>query len=179
MKILKKILIGIVGLIALILIVAIFVKKDYSVEREIVIDKPQPEVFDYVKYLKNQDNFSVWAKRDPNMKKEYVGTDATPGFTSKWDSENDHVGKGEQEIKAIKGDTIFYELRFIKPFESTSPAYMIAQSASAAQTKVKWGFHGHMNYPMNIMLLCMDMNEMIGKDFQTGLENLKGILEKK
>jgi hypothetical protein len=179
MKILKNLLLVIVGLIVLVLIVAVFVKKDFAVEREIVINKPKTEVFDYIKYLKNQDNYSKWAQMDPAMKKEYKGTDATVGFVSAWDSDKDDVGKGEQEIKGItEGERVDYELRFIKPFEATNYAYMATESASDAQTKVKWGFNGKMNYPMNIMMLFMDMDAMLGKDLETGLNNLKGVMEK-
>lgn len=180
MKILKTILIAVGILIAVPLIVAIFVKKDYEVEREITIDKPKEEVFDYVKFLKNQDNYSKWATMDPDMKKTYRGTDGTVGFVSAWESDNKDVGKGEQEIKKITdGERIDFELRFFEPFESTEPAYMTTESVSENQTKVKWGFSGHMDYPMNIMMLFMDFEKMIGDDLDTGLKNLKAELEAK
>jgi hypothetical protein len=98
MKILKRILIILAIIIAIPLIVAIFIKKDYAVEREIVINKPKTDVFDYIKYLKNQDNYSKWNKIDPNMKKAYTGTDGTVGFISAWESKDENVGVGEQEI---------------------------------------------------------------------------------
>ena len=69
-----------VGIIALFLIVALFVKKDYAVEREIIINKPKQVVFDYVKILKNQDAYSVWNMKDLAAKKTYTGTDGTVGF---------------------------------------------------------------------------------------------------
>lgn len=179
MKIIKKILIGIGIIILIPLIVAIFVKKDYAVEREITINKPKQEVFDYVKFLKNQDNFSKWATMDANMKKNYTGTDGTVGFVSAWDSEMEDVGKGEQEIKKITdGERIDFELRFIKPFESTEKAYMTTESIAENQTKVKWGFDGHMSYPSNLMLLFMNFDKMIGDDLNTGLTTLKTVLEK-
>ncbi len=179
MKVLKKILLVIVVLVVILLIVAAFTKKRYAVEREIVINKPKQEVFDYVKLLKNQDNYSKWAMMDPAMKKTYTGTDGTVGFISAWDSDKKDVGKGEQEIKKItEGERLDFELRFIKPFEATEHAYMLTEEASPASTKVKWGFDGHMNYPMNLMLLCMDFEKMIGDDLQTGLNNLKSNLEK-
>jgi len=179
MKILKKILLVIASLIGIILLTALFVKSDYAVERQIVINKPKQAVFDYVKMLKNQNNYSKWATMDPNMKKEFKGTDGTVGFVSAWDSNSKDVGKGEQEIKKIdEGNRIDTEIRFIKPFESTSPSYMITESATENSTTVKWGFSGHMPYPMNIMLLAMDMDKMIGEDFNTGLKTLKVILEK-
>jgi uncharacterized protein YndB with AHSA1/START domain len=179
MKILKGILLGIVAFVAILLVAALFVKGDYKVEREITINKPKQQVFEYVKLLKNQDNFSKWAGMDPNMKKEYKGVDGAPGFVSAWDSDNKDVGKGEQEIKSIKeGERIDYELRFIKPMESTEAAYITTEPVSETQTKVKWGFSGKMTYPTNLMCLFMDMDKMVGPDFETGLGNLKNILEK-
>ncbi|HEY4628905.1 MAG TPA: SRPBCC family protein [Flavobacterium sp.] len=175
----KKILIALAILIAIPLIVALFVKKVYAVEREITINKPKQEVFDYVKLLKNQDHYSKWATMDPKMKKSYRGTDGTVGFVSTWESKVDSVGVGEQEIKKIvEGERIDFELRFIKPFEATEPAFMTTEAVSENQTKVKWGFSGHMNYPMNLMMLFMDFEKMIGDDLQTGLNNLKTVLEK-
>jgi uncharacterized membrane protein len=179
MKILKKILAILAIIIVALLIVALFAKKDYAVEKEVVINKPNQEVFDYIKLLKNQNNYSKWATMDANMKKEFRGTDGTVGFVSSWDSDVKDVGKGEQEIKKItEGKRIDYELRFIKPFESTEQTYMATEALSENQTKVKWGFSGRMNYPMNLMLLFMNMEKMVGDDLQTGLNNLKNILEK-
>ncbi len=62
------------------LVAALFIKKDYAVEREITISKPKQEVFDYIKYLKNQDHYSVWNCLDPAIRKIYTGTDGTVGF---------------------------------------------------------------------------------------------------
>src|SRR4051812_10199172 len=114
MKILKIIGIIIVVLIALPFIAALFIKNDFAMKREVIINKPKQEVFNYLKYLKNQDNFSVWAKADPAAKKEFTGTDATVGFKKTWDSEK--VGKGEQTIIGIKdGEYIDYSLNFLAP----------------------------------------------------------------
>jgi uncharacterized membrane protein len=179
MKILKKLLLGVAILIGLVLIVAWFTNKNYSVEREIVINKPKQQVFDYVKFLKNQNNYSKWATMDKNMKTSYKGTDGTVGFVSGWSSESNQLGTGEQEITKISdGDRIDYELRFIKPMESTSPAYMTTESVTDSTTKVKWGMSGTMAYPTNATMWFMDMNKMIGDDFDSGLTALKGILEK-
>lgn len=178
----KKIFTWIIIIIGVIIIVplitALFVRKDYSAEREVVINKPKEEVFNYIKLLKNQDEYSKWFAMDPNMKKTYTGTDGTVGFISAWDSDNHDVGKGEQEIKAIKeGERIDFELRFIKPFEGTEKAYMTVESVSDNETKVKWGFDGKLPYPMNIFFLFMDIDKMIADDLDVGLENLKKELE--
>lgn len=179
MKILKIILLALASIVGLVLVVALLIKKEYALEREITINKPKAVVFDYIKYLKNQDNFSKWASIDTNMKKEYRGTDGTVGFVSGWDSENDEAGKGEQEIiKIIDGERIDYKLHFIKPMEGMADAYLATEATDANQTKVKWGFKSKMNYPMNILLPIMNIEKMVGDDFETGLKNLKTLLEK-
>jgi hypothetical protein len=178
MRILKRIIIIILILIAIPLIVALFVKKDYAVEKEITINKPKQVVFDYIKMLKNQDNYSVWATRDPNMKRTYTGTDGTPGFISAWESKSKDVGSGEQEIlKVAEGDRVDSKLRFKEPFEAQADAYMTTEAVGENQTKVKWGFKGATPYPFNIMNLFINMDEAVGKDFMTGLSNLKTVLE--
>lgn len=179
MNLLKKFIFFLLGIVALALIVALFMPKNYAVEREITINQPKDSVFKYVKYLKNQGNFSVWAKMDPNMKKTFKGTDGTVGAVSGWESKVEDVGVGEQEIKKIiEGERIDFELRFKVPFEATEKAYMVTEGISPSQTKVKWGFEGKMAYPMNLMLVFMDMEKMIGKDLRDGLTNLKVVLEK-
>ncbi len=179
MKILKPILLTLAGILVLALIIAAFTEKEFAVVREVSINKPKTEVFDYIKLLKNQDNFSVWAQADPAMKKEFKGQDGTLGAVSYWDSEKKEVGKGEQEITNItEGERVDYELRFKKPFEATNTAYMSTEEVDPTQTKVKWGFNGKMNYPMNLMLLFTDMDKMLGKDLSQGLTNLKTVLEK-
>src|SRR5258708_264432 len=118
MSILITILVIIASLIALVLIIALFIKKDYAVIRQVTINKPKQDVFNYIKYIKNQDDYSVWVKMDPNMKREFSGTDGTVGFVSAWDSTNKKAGKGEMEIKKIKeGERVDMGLHFIKPFE--------------------------------------------------------------
>ncbi len=154
MSILITIISVIIGLIVLLLIIALFLKKEYTIEREVAINQPSPTVFNYIKYIKNQDLYSVWNQLDPSMKKTYSGTDGAVGFTYAWDSNNKKAGKGEQEITLIKeGEQIDTALHFIKPFEGRSVAHMTTTPAAANQTKVKWSIDGKMNYPMNAMLL--------------------------
>ncbi|UFH35044.1 SRPBCC family protein [Flavobacterium acetivorans] len=179
MNIIKKIFFGLLGIIALALIIALFMPKKYSVEREVTINKPIDSVFNYVKYLKNQNEFSVWATIDPNMKSTFKGTDGTVGAISAWESEVKEVGIGEQEItKITEGKRLDFELRFKEPMNDTAMGFMSTEMVSANQTKVKWGINGTIPYPINIMLPFMKMDEMIGKDLQQGLDNLKAKMEK-
>lgn len=168
----------ILGIIAALLLAGLFIGKECSVNREKVINKPVGEVFNYIKSLKNQDNFSKWASLDPNMKKEYRGTDGTVGFVSAWEG-NKKVGKGEQEITGItECKKVDFDLRFEKPFKSFAKAAMTTEAVTDNSTKITWGFVTKMPYPMNIMKLFMNMEKMVGNDFSTGLSNLKALMEK-
>lgn len=178
MKILKFILLGIAAIIAIILISALFIKKEFSLERSVVINQPKDSVFAYLKSLKSQNEWSTWGRKDPNMKTEYIGTDGTVGFISKWEGNKD-VGKGEQEIKKIiEGEEIENELRFKTPMESVAKAIFYTKAESDQSTKVTWRLEGTSNYPMNFLSLFNFMEKMVGKDFEEGLANLKEKMEK-
>jgi hypothetical protein len=173
-----KILIVILIIISIPLVLAIFTKKEYHIEKMVTINRPKKAVFDYIRMLKNQDNFSVWAMMDPQMKKHFYGTDGNPGFISGWESANKKVGKGEQEIRKVTdGERIDYEIRFIEPFAGIAQASMQTDSVSQDETRVTWQFDSRINYPMNLMLLFMNMDKMVGNDLAKGLVNLKQVLE--
>ncbi len=173
---LVNILMGVGALVALLLIVALFVKKQYAIEREITINKSKAEVFGYIKYLKNQDQYSKWVQTDPHMEKDFRGTDGTVGFVYAWNG-NKKAGQGEQEIKSIQeGKQLEVEVRFIRPFAGVAQTPFTTEAVSANQTKVKWGMRGANPYPFNIMHLFM--SGMLGKDLEISLSNLKTILEK-
>ena len=72
------------GIVVLVIILAMIAPKTYDVSRNIKVQQSVPVVFDYLKYLKNQDNWSPWGKRDPNMKKEFVGSDGEIGSPAIW-----------------------------------------------------------------------------------------------
>ena len=160
----------------LILVLALLAPKSYDVSRSVVIAKPRAEVFEYLKYLKNQEKWSPWEKKDPNMKKQFQGTDGTVGARSSWQG-NKAVGEGEQEItRIVPGERIESNLRFIKPWKSESDCYLVTADAGNG-ARVTWGFSGKNKFPMSIMMLFMNMDKAVGKDFEEGLASLKSIME--
>lgn len=166
----------ILSIVLTLLVVAFVLPTAFKYQSEIVINKPKAEVFEYLKSLKNQNNWSVWNQLDPNMKQEYMGTDSTVGFTYTWEG-NSKVGKGAQEIKKIvEGENIEVELRFEKPFKMTNTGFLITSVVDNNKTKVIWGFSGNSSRPMNVFSAMM--KGAILKDFDKGLANLKVQLEK-
>jgi len=179
MSIVIIILIVIAAIIIIILVAAASSSKEYVIERNTIINKPKQDVFNYAKYLKNADQYNKWVMIDPNLRKDYEGTDGTVGSIYYWNSDNKQVGKGEQEIiKITEGERIDYEIRFIKPFVGTSFAYITTESVSSNQTKVTWVFKGVRNYTMKIVHMVFNLKKVLGNDLQTSLSNLKNVLEK-
>ncbi|PZX93766.1 hypothetical protein DOS84_09210 [Flavobacterium aquariorum] len=176
MKILKLIGLGIVSLIVLLLIIALFIPNDYTVSVSTTINKPKQVVFDYAKLVKNQENYSIWVMKDPNVKMDYQGVDGTVGFKASWDSKDDNVGAGSQQITAVSEDRIDVDLHFERPMKGEAKASTILKSISENQTKITAEFYGHSSYPMNLMNFMGE--KYITEAENQNLANLKKILEK-
>ncbi|MEO8174794.1 MAG: SRPBCC family protein [Sediminibacterium sp.] len=175
MNILVTILLVIAGILALLLVIAFFTKRGYHIQREIIIDAPLENVFEYVKQLKNWDNFNERAVADPSKKNEFKGTDGTVGFIYAW-SGNSKVGEGEKEIMFIsEGSKFETEIRFSKPFTAVGHTDMVTEPVSANQTKVIFSNRSTLKYPLNFLLLIVEKG--IAKDMDTSLSVLKTILE--
>jgi uncharacterized protein YndB with AHSA1/START domain len=176
MNILVIIGLAVAAIIVLFLLIAAFTKRSFALQKQIVINKPKQRVFDYIRLLKNQEHYSVWVMKDPNIKIVYTGVDGTVGFTSAWRSDDKNVGIGEQEIiKIDEGEAVEVEIRFEKPFKATNRAINKLATTADGQTLVTQTFLGTSKFPMNIMNLFID--KLAGKDMQTTLQNLKRILE--
>ncbi|HYV90829.1 MAG TPA: SRPBCC family protein [Chitinophagales bacterium] len=171
------ILLVVAGIIALLLIIALFMKREHYVKREIIINAPRQKVFDFLKLLKNQDQFNKWATADKkNRKEEFKGTDGTVGFIYSW-SGNKDAGQGEKEIKnIIEGKRIETEIRFVKPIRTSASVVMETESLSDNQTKVSLSNAGTLKYPLNLMIPMVEKN--FPKDMDASLSTLKNLLEK-
>ncbi|MFP9097852.1 SRPBCC family protein [Flavobacterium sp. RHBU_24] len=170
-------LIIIIAIIALPFIIALFLPKEYSIALSIVINAPKHEVFDFIKYVRNQERYSKWAMADPEQKITMTGTDGTVGFINAWDSAK-KAGAGEQEITDIvEGERITTELRFTRPFKNLAHSWMETEAHSPESTKVTWGMTGKMPYPLNAMTALMKGG--LTKDIDVSLNNLKNLLEKR
>ena len=172
MKILKYLLFTIIGLTLIIFALSLVLPKSFHAEGTTEINRPIDEVFDYVKYIKNQENYGVWFKMDDNIQKKYSGTDGTVGFTYEWESEK--VGNGKQVItKSIENERVEMDLYF-EDSEDAAKSYISTESIDSNSTKVIWAIDGKMPIPFNVMGLFYDMNN----DFIEGVKNLKEVLEK-
>lgn len=172
MKILKYILFTILGIIVLALIVAAFLPKSFHVEATQVINRPVQDVYDYVRYIKNQENYTIWFKMDPAMEKIYSGTDGAVGGSLTWKSKE--VGDGKQVITALReNERVDIDLYLMSETDA-GKHYFLTEPLNDNSTKVTIALDGHVPYPFNLSMLFYDMN----KDFQQNADNLKNLLEK-
>ena len=149
-----------------------------TIEKNVLINKNIKEVFNYLKQTKNQDLFSVWNMKDPNMKKNYSGTDGTKGFVYSWDSKDKNVGAGSQEIINInEGSRIDYQLRFMRPMKNVATSSFVLNKNDENNTSVTWTFESPSKFPMS--LFAPIFKKMLGKQISESLQNLKNLLEKK
>ncbi len=177
-KILMILLYSILSTVALILITALFTKKDYTIKKEITINQPDSIVYEHLRFLKNHKQFNAWFLKDPNMKETTTNTDGQIGYILSYAGNKD-LGSGKQEIKGLeKNKKVDIELTFLKPFKSISKTPYELESIGKSQTKVKWTMQGQMKYPLNFALIFINMDSFLGNDVKKSLENLKSNLEK-
>ncbi|MGV3630350.1 MAG: SRPBCC family protein [Bacteroidota bacterium] len=170
-------LVIVAALIVTPLVMALILPKEFVVISEIVIEKPEDEVFDYVTHLKNQKHYSKWIMADPKIQMDYHGKDGTAGFIAAWKSNIKNVGAGEQEItKIIEGQGYDVEIRFEKPLKAVSHASIRIKALSDYQTQVTTTFVTRTAFPMNAMTAVMKTTLL--KDMDQNSANLKKVLEK-
>ena len=174
----KRIVFGIFGLIAQMLLIGIFSRKDFLVEREITINRSSAEVFEFLRYQENQIHYNPWLIKYSISKLEHTGKDGQVGFRHEWNSSNTEVGSGVESITNItNGKRIDIELHFMSPIDRWSHAWLTTDSLNANQTKVKWGFSGTIKYPLNVVLVFINMQRQIGNELSEGLDLMKKYLE--
>jgi uncharacterized protein YndB with AHSA1/START domain len=148
----------------------------FHVERSVTIQAPPEKVFAQISDFHAWQAWSPWEKLDPAMKKSFTGAPSGKGAAYAWESEK--VGTGSMEIlEAEAASGVKIKLDFLKPFEG----HNIAQfrfSPEGGGTKVTWTMDGPANLVSKIMQVFMNMDKMIGPDFEAGLASLKAVAEK-
>jgi hypothetical protein len=171
-------------LIALVLLVAAFAgvvamqPSTFAVTRSATMSASSSAIFDQINDFRNWDAWSPWAKLDPAVKNTFEGPPAGTGAIFRW-SGNDKVGEGSMTIlESRPGELVKIKLAFIKPFESNA-INEFAFKAEGNQTKVTWTMTGENNFIGKAFCLFMNMDKMVGGDFEKGLANIKSVVEKK
>ena len=173
----KKILIIIVGLLAVLAIVIQFQPPTFSVTRAATIGAPAEKVFELVNDFHNWEKWSPWLELDPSSKTTFSGSPSGKGAIFAWVG-NDAVGEGKMTIIASEPSThIAIELEFIKPFASVAQNTFTFTSKPDA-TEVSWTMSGENNFLSKAYCLFMGgMETQLGPDFEKGLAGLKTAAE--
>ena len=164
-------------LIAGVLILAATRPGTFRVERAVSIAAPPEKVFALINDFNRWDAWSPWEKKDPAMKRAFGATTTGKGSTYVWDGNRD-VGQGSMEIvDSINPHKVALKLDFIKPFEAHNIVVFTLEPKDGT-THVTWAMEGPVPYFAKIIHLFLDMDTMVGKDFEAGLASMKAAAEK-
>jgi hypothetical protein len=163
--------------IAVIVILAATKPNTFSIQRSTTVKAPPDKIFPPINDFRQWGSWSPYENKDPAMKRSYGGAASGKGAVYAWDG-NKNVGSGRMEIiNASVPAKIIIKLDFFKPFEghNTAEFTMVPQGDA---TKLTWRMHGPAPFMSKLMQVFMNIDTMIGKDFEVGLANLKRLTEK-
>jgi carbon monoxide dehydrogenase subunit G len=174
--VIKKIAIVIVVVVAAILVFAATRPNTFRVQRSARIKAPPERIFSIINDFHNWGTWSPYEKLDPAMKRTLSGPNSGKGAVYEWEG-NAKVGAGRMEIlESSPSSRVAIKLDFIRPFEGHNIATFTLEPAGDS-TNVTWAMDGPSPYVTKVMGIFVNMDKMIGKDFETGLGNLKSVTE--
>ena len=163
--------------IAIVLILAATKPDTFSVRRVTTVRAPPEKIFPLINDFHQWGTWSPWEDKDPAMKRTYSGAGSGKGAVYAWDG-NKNVGTGRMEILEVSAPSkIVIKLDFFKPFEAHTTAEFTMLPQGDA-TNVTWLMYGPLPFMGKIMHVFINMDRMVGKDFEIGLANLKRLTEK-
>lgn len=163
-------------LIAVVLIVASTKPAEFSIQRSQMMSAPPSAPFAQVNDFKNWSAWSPWEKLDPNMRHIFEGPPMGVGSSHSW-SGNNKAGEGKATITDSRPhESIRMRLEFVRPFKATNEVVFLFQP-TGQQTNVTWLMNGKNNFMGKIVCVFMNMDKMVGTDFEKGLSAMKSIVE--
>lgn len=173
----KTVAIAVVFLVGAVLVFAATRPDVFRVQRAASIKAPPEKIFPLINDFSRWGAWSPYEKKDPAMKRSMSGPAAGKGAVYAWEG-NGEVGQGRMEIAdAAAPSRVTLKLDFVKPFEAHNVVDFTLEPQGDA-TNVTWAMHGPMPYISKVITLFVDMDRMVGKDFEAGLANLKAVAEK-
>ena len=172
-----------IGIVVLVLILGVLGfaatrPDELTVQRSISIKAEPARIYPLLVDFSQWPAWSPWEKLDPTMKRTLSGSVSGRGAVYAWDGSS-KVGAGRMEIKeAVAPSKVVIQLDFIKPFEAHNIADFTLAPRADSTTEVTWQMRGPAPFVSKLMGVFVDMDKMIGKDFEAGLANLKAAVEK-
>ncbi len=161
--------------IAAVLILAALQPNSFTVAREGHINAPPDKVHGLINDFHEWTRWSPWEKMDPNLTRKFSGASSGTGAAYDW-SGNKKVGQGRMDITGTTPSRIDIDLHFMKPFEVRNKT-VFSLSPRDGGTDVRWEMNGTSPFMFKVMGLFKNMDQMIGKDFEAGLANMKAAAE--
>lgn len=176
----KKAILGILGVVVLavaaLLIVVAMQPADFTVTRSATMNAPPDRIFEQINDFHKWDAWSPWAKIDPAMKTTYSGPPTGVGSAYAWTG-NDQVGEGKMAITASHpNEHVAIDLEFIKPFAAKNVTEFKLKP-DGDKTNVTWTMAGKNNFIAKAFGLFMNMDKLVGGDFEKGLAQMKAVVE--
>ena len=170
------VLIAIVVIVAAVLALAASRPDTFQVQRSTTIKAPPDKIFPLINDFQRWGGWSPWEKMDPAMARRHSGASSGPGAVYEWEG-NKKVGQGRMEIvESTPPRKVAIRLDFLKPFEAHNTTEFTLEPKGES-TGVTWTMHGPAPFISKLMTVFVSMDRMVGKDFETGLANMKAIAE--
>ncbi len=167
---------AIAALLAAVLIYAATRPDVFRVQRAATIKAPPEKISAVLADLRGWQAWSPWEKMDPALKRSYGGEAKGKGAVYAWEG-NKEVGQGRMEITDAGASRVAIDLDFVKPFEAHNKV-VFTLAPKGDSTEVTWAMQGPLPYMAKVVHVFLDMDSMVGKQFETGLANLKAVTEK-
>jgi len=165
-----------IGLIVILLLIAALLPKGFNIEKTIVINSPVAQVMKHVADLNYYSQWNPWQQSDPTTKKEITGVAGVPGHKYSWQGKK--VGVGSLTLKSVDDKHLHFDLEFIKPFKSKARDNWLFEQWGNDETKVTWQNSGALPWPIASLMGPL-LQKSLNKQFETGLNNLKKMVEVK
>jgi hypothetical protein len=166
----------VLALMAVFLLYVAFQSSDYSISREIKINRTPEALFTYINNSKKMNEWMPWKDSDPKLQMQYSGPEEGVGAKSSWNSTG-KMGTGEALIvESTPHKSVKSQLRNYKPFESTQLAEVLLEPVQDG-TVVRWSVTGKNSFMGRLVCTFMNMDKMVGGAFEKGLTKFKSIAE--
>ncbi len=155
---------------------ALYEPQDLPVTRSILIKAPKEVVFEQIVKFKNWTNWSPWYLSDTAMRMTFAGTDGISGCSYHWKGDENKSGEGDMKNTGVEGTTMNFDVSFTSPREGKAFGSLVVKDTLGI-TKATWNFSMHFGFPLNAMNAFLNMDKILGGDFEFGLANLKKYAE--
>ena len=175
-KFLRFLVVFLVLVIVIMFALALYEPQDVLVMRSVLIKAPKEAVFEQMVKFRNWTNWSPWYLMDTSMKMTFSGNDGQPGSGYQWKGQENKTGAGSMTNTGVSGTSMNFDIQFTAPREGKASAVLSAKD-TAGMTRATWNFSMHVSFPFNAMDAFLNMDKMLGGDFEAGLATMKKYVE--